>query len=215
MRPELRPSRDDSDHTPRPAETSQRLALSPAVFGRKFSRLEESIEDDGYVAFIVQHDSRTAEVTVESYTPIHVDDSSPNSLDDHFADIYLSACDSDTISCNLLSTGATPPTVEEFVSTYVTRKYKPVAKKVKSVVTQSPEKFRVVREIKGDPLENMPVLSPIPPPFTPKGRYTEERKAIIDTAHPEGFLWPAERDLMHHFMAEQNEGFAWSDAERG
>ena len=154
-------------------------------------------------------------MTVESYTPIHVDDSSPNSLDDHFADIYLSACDSDTISCNLLSTGATPPTVEEFVSTYVTRKYKPVAKKVKSVVTQSPEKFRVVREIKGDPLEHMPVLNPIPPPFTPKGRYTEERKAIIDTAHPEGFLWPAERDLMHHFMAEQNEGFAWSDAERG
>jgi hypothetical protein len=113
-------------------------------------------------------------VTVESYTPIHVDDSSPISLDEHFADIYLSACDSDTISCNLLSAGATPPSVEEFVSTYVTWKYKPVAKKVKSVVTQSPEKFHVVCKIRGNPLETMPMLNPVPPPFSLKGQYTEE-----------------------------------------
>jgi len=31
----------------------------------------------------------------------------------------------------------------------------------------------------------------------------------------EGFLWPAECDLMHHFMCQQNQAFAWEDSERG
>ena len=163
---------------------------------------------------IVQHDPMTDEMTVESYTPVHIDNSSANSLDTNLVDLFLSTCDSDSISCKLLSAGATDVAVIESVSTYVTRKYKPVAKKVQSVVTQSPEQFHVVRDIKGDPLEHMPVLNPIPLLFVPNGRYTEERKAIIDAADPEGFLWPAERELMQYFMAEQNEGFAWSDAER-
>ena len=36
----------------------------------------------------------------------------------------------------------------------------------------------------------------------------------MDDLHPQGFLWPAERDLMHHFVSIQNE-FAWDDSERG
>ncbi|SJL10763.1 uncharacterized protein ARMOST_14157 [Armillaria ostoyae] len=37
----------------------------------------------------------------------------------------------------------------------------------------------------------------------------------IDKVHNEEFLWPEEQKLMHHFMMEQNEGFAWDDSERG
>jgi hypothetical protein len=48
----------------------------------------------------------------------------------------------------------------------------------------------------------------------PTGQYTQEHKLVIDNAHVDGFLWPAERDLMHHFMCLQNEGFAWNDPER-
>ena len=61
----------------------------------------------------------------------------------------------------------------------------------------------------------MPKLSTQPPPYTPTGRYTEEHKAVINQAHPSDFLLPAERDLLHHFMCLQQDGFAWTDQERG
>ena len=37
----------------------------------------------------------------------------------------------------------------------------------------------------------------------------------MDNLHPQGFLWPAEWDLMHHFVSLQNKGFTWDDSERG
>ena len=61
----------------------------------------------------------------------------------------------------------------------------------------------------------MPKISTHPPAFTPTGRYTLERKQVIDAAHPGDFLLPEERALMHHFMSIQNAGFAWEDSERG
>ena len=47
------------------------------------------------------------------------------------------------------------------------------------------------------------------------GRYMEERKDVIDQAHPGDFLLPAERALMHSFMSIQNATFAWCDPEHG
>src|SRR5271168_108951 len=94
-------------------------------------------------------------------------------------------------------------------------KYKPVAVKIKPVIGELPAEFRIKREILGDPLEDMPKLSPNPPDFEPMGRYTLERKEKIDARHKEKFLWDEERKLMHHFMMLQNMGFAWEDRERG
>jgi len=54
------------------------------------------------------------------------------------------------------------------------KKYKPVSKKVRPVMTDLPERFRIIRNIVGDPLTGMPVLSKIPPPFQPTQRYTLE-----------------------------------------
>ncbi len=95
------------------------------------------------------------------------------------------------------------------------RKYKPVAKKIHSVVTEVPEHFRIERNITGDPLSIMPTLSPNPPDFVPTGRYTQERMEAFDKVHPGDFLWPEERKLLHHFMCLHNESFAWTDIERG
>lgn len=100
------------------------------------------------------------------------------------------------------------------VSSYAS-KYKPVALKVKPVYAELPERFRIKREIQGDPLEGMPVLNPNPPEFVPTGRYTQERKEEFDRIHAGDFLWPEERKLMHHVMMEQNQTFAWDDSERG
>ena len=82
-------------------------------------------------------------------------------------------------------------------------------------MTDLPERFRIVRNIIGDPLENLPTLPKHPEPFRPSGRYTLERKTYIDNAHPGDFLWPVERDLMHQFMMIHQDGFAWDDSERG
>ena len=37
----------------------------------------------------------------------------------------------------------------------------------------------------------------------------------MDDLHSTNFLWPAERELLHHFVSLQNEGFAWDNSERG
>ena len=49
-------------------------------------------------------------------------------------------------------------------------KYKPVALKTKPVMGELPAKFRIRREIVGDPLAELPELSPNPPDFSPVGR---------------------------------------------
>ena len=100
-------------------------------------------------------------------------------------------------------------------SVFVSKKYKPVGLKVRPVYTELPEKYRIKREIKGDPLEGMLSLDPNPKDFSPTEKYTQERKEIIDKLHPGDFLWAEERKLLHHFMTVQEDGFAWTDDERG
>jgi hypothetical protein len=90
-----------------------------------------------------------------------------------------------------------------------------VALKTKPVYAELPEEYRIKRDIKGDPLAEMPKLNPNPPEFEPTGRCTQERKEIIDQAHKGDFLWPEERKLVHHLMMEQNLAFAWEESERG
>ena len=38
------------------------------------------------------------------------------------------------------------------------KKYKSVAKKVKPIISKLPGQYRIIRDIKGNPLENMPNL---------------------------------------------------------
>ena len=94
------------------------------------------------------------------------------------------------------------------------KKYKPVAKKIRPLVTDLPARFRIQRHIRGDPLSMMPVLSPHPPPFTPTGRYTQSRRDRLHEDHA-AFLWPAELDLADEFMCKHEKAFAWDDSERG
>ena len=46
-------------------------------------------------------------------------------------------------------------------SQFATKKYKPVALKVKPVMGTLPDKFRIERKILGDPLAEMPKLNPL------------------------------------------------------
>jgi len=128
---------------------------------------------------------------------------------------FLVPTDSSISSRSLSVPADTPYTLDPQASIFAKRKYKPVARKIRPVIADLPDKFRITRDIVGDPLANMPQLSPNPPPFVPTGRYTAECRAIIDRVHPGDFLWPQERELMHHFMCVQNQGFAWNDSQRG
>jgi hypothetical protein len=94
------------------------------------------------------------------------------------------------------------------------KKYKPVALKVRPIIGDLPERYRIVRNIIGDPLANLPVLNPHPIAFRPCGRYTQERKDIFDKINA-GFLLDEERVLLHHFMMLHQDAFAWNDSERG
>ena len=95
------------------------------------------------------------------------------------------------------------------------KKYKPVALKTHPVLGTLPSKFRIERNIIGDPLADIPTIPPILPPFAHHGHYTEEQQNKTDNLHPLGFLWPIERNLLHHFMSLQNEGFAWDNSKHG
>jgi len=95
------------------------------------------------------------------------------------------------------------------------KKYKPIAQKIRLVKGTLPEEFRIIRNIKGDPLADMPILDPILPDFEPLGRYTLERKEHMDHVHDQEFLWPEEMKAVHHLLMLQNEAFAWTDTEQG
>ena len=43
----------------------------------------------------------------------------------------------------------------------------------------------------------------------------EERKEVIEKAHPGDFLLPEEHTLMHQFMSLQDKGFVWTNQQRG
>jgi len=63
------------------------------------------------------------------------------------------------------------------------KKYKLVALKVRPVIAELPEQYRIHCHIDGDLLQGIPTLNLTPPPFTPTGRYTLERCDEVDRNH--------------------------------
>lgn len=201
-------------------------------------QLEDLITDRGELALVITTDPDTRDIRIEAYNKILLP--SLNSLQS----TYLSVSNLDNVfatsrydltSKNIRKRQTTktafgtiplfdvhdssstpfPQLRQENIKIFGSKKYKPVALKTRPVIGDLPSKFRIVRNIVGDPLATLPTLDPNPPPFEPFGRYTKERSEVINRIHAEPFLWPAERELMHHFMLKQHDGFAWHDSERG
>jgi hypothetical protein len=125
-----------------------------------FSLFEGLVERENDYALIISLNSINSLAFVEAYTPIPSPDSSTLSR------IYLSACDfPDTPSLTLYNTIHTladlttspsnrlAPYTDLFLS--AKKKYKPVAKKVRSIIGELPEKFRIERRIIGNPLDDV------------------------------------------------------------
>ena len=171
------------------------------------------LEESDEYAFIFEYDAQSGSLQVAAYTPCTTDDTLPS-----LPFLYLSASHhytSEPRNPDIASALNHTTHSTYFVFDPKKKPYKPVAKKVRAQLTELPEKFRIKRQIIGDPLELMPTLDPNPKPFAPTGRYTQPRREKIDSIHAEQFLWEQERALMHDFMCKQHEGFAWDDSERG
>ena len=91
--------------------------------------------------------------------------------------------------------------------------YKKVANKTRPVATTLPENFRIIRREHPDPLSTLLPLPVTPPPFTPVGRFTRERRDKMDLGRD--LLLPEEVKLAEWIVAEHNSAFAWTDDERG
>jgi hypothetical protein len=138
------------------------------------------VERENDYALIISLDSVNSSAFVEAYTYIPSSDSST------LACIYLSTYDlpdtksltfSDTIYTHTdLSTSPSnrlAPYTNLFLSTK--KKYKPVAKKVRPVIRELPEKFCIEHKIISNPLDDLPTLNPNPLPFMPTNCYTLKR----------------------------------------
>jgi hypothetical protein len=192
--------------------------------------IDDLVDDQGELALALEFDNKTQEASLEACATLHKDTSPTN-----IAAAYVSLCDSEAPAFNTLflanSHNSSPmetfkdkfmkypylsfANVQTPLAIFAGKKYKPVALKVRPVETELPSRFRIIRDIKGDPLKDIPELPVKPQDYQPTGRYTKERKEQFDKIHEEGFLLPEERKLMHQFMCLQNEGFAWTDLERG
>ena len=122
-------------------------------------------------------------------------------------------CNKHSLSCptQLSSPADTPP----LTTLVVKKKYRPVALKTHPVLGTLPSKFHIECNIIRDPLTDILIPPLILLPFALWNHYTNEWCNKMDNLHPPGFLWPIECDLLHHFMALQNEGFALDDSEHG
>ena len=187
--------------------------------------LEESYKDRGEVGLILEYDQRTKQLEIKGYTmPEEKELSRTERLQAYLlAGIKESPLPQKNrnrlqhylqVMNEVDKRKAQQKTCKKNKAAVYT-KYKPVAQKVKPLHADLPDKYRIIRNIKGDPLENMPILNPKPPDFVPTGRYTQERMEAMDKAHEGNFLWPEERKLMHHVIMEQEKAFAWDDTERG
>ena len=78
---------------------------------------------------------------------------------------------------------------------------------MKPIYSDLLEKFRIKRDIKGDPLTDMPELKPISPEFTPTGWYTQEWMKQFMELHKD-FLLEEELKLLHQLMMNQERTFA-------
>lgn len=88
--------------------------------------------------------------------------------------------------------------------------YKKVALRVKPLLTDLPEEFRIVRRSHPDPLGGMPELPEKAPEFREGKRFTRERyEKMKEEIEEERFLWDEEIALALELVRLVEMGFAW------
>ena len=136
-----------------------------------FLGIEDLVNNQGELAIALEYDSKTKEMCIEACAQLPADTTRKD-----LAATYLSLCHEDTpvfnsffssnhsghshihpdtppITAHIYTLGARTP-----LAIFARKKYKPVAPKVRPIKTELPSRFQIIREIKGDPLQDMPRL---------------------------------------------------------
>ena len=152
-----------------------------------FLRLEDLIRNQGDVALVVEYENKFPNYsTIIAFSEIS---SSPSPTDIslcYFEDCDTNQCTNTRMSKDrnrehsVLSTCTISSNDAPLATFAANKKYKPVTQKVRLILDTLPSRFRIERKIIGDPLADLPTLSPHPPPFTPCGCYTKEQRAKMD-----------------------------------
>ena len=144
------------------------MHLSPVT---GFLRLEDLIGDQGDVALVVEYDNKfpdsSAKIAFSEISPL------PSLTDISLC--YFDACDTNQCTntrkhkdCDhehsVRSTCMISSNDAPLATFAAKKKYKPVARKVRPILDTLPSNFRIEHNIIGDPLTNLPNLSPHPPP---------------------------------------------------
>ena len=146
-----------------------------------FLRLEDLICDQGDVTLVVEYENKFPNYsTIITFSEILF---SPSPTDISLC--YFEACNTNQCTNtrmskdsnrehSVLSTCTISSNDAPLATFAAKKKYKPVPQKVRLILDTLPLHFCIKRNIIGDPLADLPTLSPHPPPFTLCGRYTEE-----------------------------------------
>ena len=183
-----------------------------------FLSINELVNNQGELALILKFDHTQNVFNIEACAQLLADvtqkelmatyfllcDSDSPTLSPFFSDSDVNVPRANTVHISIIDS-RTPLTI------FAGKKYKPVAQKIRPIETELPSHFRIIHNIKGDPLANLLQLSSRPPDFAPQGHYTQERMEQFTTVHEGNFLLPKEKKLLHHFMSLQNGTFAWTD----
>src|SRR6201996_9039153 len=191
-----------------------------------FLSIDDLVNNQGELALTLEFDSSNQHMCIEACAQLPA-----NATQQNIAAAYISLCSDDLPTFSAIHPiphpdtrqgDQTSPTLPIFsletrtlLAIFAGKKYKPVARKIRPIETELPSRFRIIHDIKGDPLETLPHLNPRLPDFKPTGRYTTEWRDQFEEVHAGKFLLPEERKLVHHFMCLQNGAFMWTNQERG
>ncbi|KAF8259481.1 hypothetical protein EI94DRAFT_1813265 [Lactarius quietus] len=131
-----------------------------------FLSIEDLVKDQGELTITLDFDSDTNQTLIEACAPLVADTTQQD-----IAAAYISLCDADSSNFHSLflalsdSAPAKDPVPPVSFSNaklplaiFAGKRYKPMALKIRLIETELPSQFRIIREIKGDPLENLPQL---------------------------------------------------------
>ena len=92
--------------------------------------------------------------------------------------------------------------------------YKPVVKKVCSVITPVDGEFHITQTLLDDLFSRLVPLPSHPLDFIPGIHFTQEHADSLDL-DPTNWLWPEEVKLVHWIVCEHENIFAWIPTEQG
>ena len=191
-----------------------------------FLSINDLVNNQGELALTLEFNSSNHQMCIEACAQLPA-----NATRQNLAAVYISLCSDNLLifnslypmpQCDTLQSDTADPPIPMFslnthtpLAIFASKKYKPVARKIRPIETELPSRFQIIWDIKGDPLQDMPWLNPRPPNFIPISRYTSEHRDQFKEVHVGNFLLPEEHKLVHHFMCLQNSAFTWTDQEHG